>query len=282
MYFETAKIKLNSYENYDGVNVYFDSMTEVINYIDSHVDSDDVYFKRYANNRKQEDFNITNSYNEAITLSKTGWNEGTSKINELLTKKYNINNNCVKTKPEYSISGFQCSVPRYLQGIPTNMINTKRVPAKQKTMTIVKHIGFLCNVTTDEIIDNSTKALAIIQKLESQGTRCNLDIISPCTVKGYTINIRIRIKSAKDKSNIGILAFAIAHPDMLRRVIFALRIAIAEDETITQVPEYAIGTWKTIYNRDVILNQILKPNEKYLHNFIDNVEDEVEKFNSMK
>lgn len=280
MYIEAKKV-----DNKECALVYFNSMTETLKYIDDvKNDFDDFELKKFEKycNKYTNNFNITKNYGEAVNLAKTGWNDGTNKINDLLSRKYNIKNDSVKIKSEYSVVGFQCSVPRYLQGIPTNMISSKRVPTKQKTMTIVKHIGFLADVKPQTIIENSVKALAIIQKIESQGIRCNLDIISPAvTFKNKIVSIRVRIKNATEKLNIGIVAFALAHPDMLRRIIFAARLALAYDSNVSQVNsnDFLFHMGSSVYDREIITNEILKPNEKYLHNFIDNVEDEVEKFN---
>ena len=289
-----TEIKTNKKSFYDekAIIVYFSSLSEILNYIDTsktkHSDdySFEQNFKSIADYKLMQKFNLVENYEEATKLAKIGWEKGKENIKNLLDTKYNIiNANSIKTKPEYSIAGYQCSVPRYLQGIPTNMINSKRVPTKQKTMTVVKHIGFLATVSTDTIIDNSAKALAIVQKLESQGVRCNLDIISPVTTPNGTqvLTIRVRIKNSTEKLNLGVIAFALSHPDMLRRIIFAARVCIAFDENIPDIPKttFANSAGSTIYDREIITEEFLKPGEKYLHNFISSVDDEVEKFNKI-
>lgn len=286
-----TEIKTNKKSFYDekAIIVYFSSLSEILNYINKFVEKNSFDFKCnfecLADYKPNQNFNLVENYEEAVKLAKTGWEKGKENINNLLNTKYNINANSVKTKPEYSIAGYQCSVPRYLQGIPTNMINSKRVPAKQKTMTVVKHIGFLADVSTETIIDNSAKALAIVQKLESQGIRCNLDIISPVTTPNGTqvLTIRVRIKNSTEKLNLGVIAFALSHPDMLRRIIFAARVCVAFDENIPDIPKttFANSAGSTIYDREIITEEFLKPGEKYLHNFISSVDDEVEKFNKI-
>lgn len=290
MHTEIKTVK-NSFYDEKAVIVYFNSLSEILNYIDTSKTkySDDYGFEQnfrsIADYKPMQKFNLVENYEEAAKLAKTGWEKGKENIKNLLDTKYNINADSVKTKPEYSIAGYQCSVPRYLQGIPTNMINSKRVPAKQKTMTVVKHIGFLADVSTDTIIDNSAKALAIVQKLESQGVRCNLDIISPVTTPNgkQVLTIRVRIKNSTEKLNLGVIAFALSHPDMLRRIIFAARVCVAFDENIPDIPKTAFihTAGSSIYSREVIIEKFLKPGEKYLHNFISSVDEEVEKFNKI-
>ena len=229
-------------------------------------------------------FNYFKNFDESVNSLKYGWQEGTKMIDDEITKKYNNISNKTQIRNEYNIAGFQCSVPRYLQGIPTNMINQKRVPSKQKVMTVVKHIGFLGGVSDKEILENSAKALAIVKKIESQGTKCNLDIISPVSFdNGTKCVIRIRVKNANERLNIGKIAFAMANPDMLRRIMFALRLVCTEKE----MGSLKKGTLKSnyagasIYDRNEAISY-LNPGEKYLHNFIKDVDDEVKKFEEMK
>lgn len=229
-------------------------------------------------------FNYFKNFEESVNSLKYGWQEGTKMIDDEISKKYNNLSNKTQIHSEYNISGFQCSVPRYLQGIPTNMINQKRVPAKQKVMTIVKHIGFLGNVSDKEILENSAKALAIVKKIESQGTKCNLDVISPVKFHdGTKCIIRIRVKSAGERLNIGKIAFAMANPDMLRRIVFALRLTCTEKEMGclrkgTLSSSYAGAS---IYDREEVISY-LNPGEKYLHNFIKDIDEEVKNFEEMK
>lgn len=230
-------------------------------------------------------FNYFQNFDEALNALKNGWEDGAKKINDTLTKTY-ISANKTKTVSKYDVVGFQASVPRYLQGIPANMINQRKMPAKQKVVTIVKHIGFLGNVEPEEIMDNSIKALAIIKRMEEQGTRCNLDVISPVNIGGLKIVIRIRIKSSAERLNVGKIAFAIANPDMLRRIIFALRYTAYDCGYLNGLntknnPFTTIAMGATVYDRDEIVNDYINSGEKYLHNFIDNIDEEIAAFNKM-
>lgn len=269
----------------NNVKVFFSSLQDVYELIDEtekckgKTKNFQVNINGFTNN-----FNLV-SFEEAKKLLKFGWLEGAKKMESTITSKVLTDKsttcNSVKIRNEYNVAGFQCSVPRYLQGIPTNMINQKRVVQKQKVMTVVKHIGFLCDISPETIIENSIKALEIIKKIEDSGIRCNLDIISPATISRYfKLTIVIRVKNANERMNIGKIAFPIAHPDMLRKIIFALRLGCANRK---YVPENLFGDYSTeigatIYDREVV-KKLLNPGEKYLHNFINDINEEIKNFN---
>ena len=71
------------------------------------------------------------------------------------------------------------------------------------------------------------KTLQIINKLESQGYRCNLNVFWCISEKSlrYSLNckiiaVKIKVKSSSEKLNISKLAFPLVHPSMLRRLLF--------------------------------------------------------------
>lgn len=180
----------------------------------------------------------------------------------------------------YDVAGYQASVPRYLQGLPTNMVNSKQVKRQAKVINVVKHIGFLADTTPEDIIENSAKALAIVNAIEKTGARCNLDIYSPVYESAWSMNkktgiIRIRIKNASERMSIGSMAFPLANPDMLRRFIFALR-----------AKNFFDGTWNmfknvvgaSIYERHINKKNLTLAGLKdfvFLNNFISSIEDEL-------
>lgn len=239
--------------------------------------------KGYFSNSVQNDYSFTktNTFEEAVELYKNGWEE----IAQKLVEKIDIPqiNSSVKTRMNYNVVGFQASVPRYLQGIPTSMIDKKNVIQKQKVITVVKHIGYLSSVSTDTIIENSIKALKIIQALEQKGYRVNLDVISPANEIKYKQNfytkntetyreaivVRIRVKEANERLNISKVAFPLVHPSMLRRIIFRIR------EIETEKKADWLGMGSSIYDREEVKN-FLEKGELYLHNFIDDINKEVE------
>ena len=165
-------------------------------------------------------FTQTHSYEEATQMLKNGWDDMAQK----LTKKLNVIKNQIVDaqvqKVLFDVVGFQASVPRYLQGIPTNMVNKKNVPVKQRVITLNKDISYNAAISTEQIIEASVQTLQLIKKIEAQGIRVNLNLIWGSSAGGTKEVAKVRLKSANERLNISKLAFPLVHPSMLRRLCF--------------------------------------------------------------
>lgn len=210
-------------ETNGNVNISFNSIADAVNYIDTTERT--LFYQRY---HKSDDTNYyfrgTYTMEEARELLFHGWEDGAKQLKNKLDAKINVNNNGYRNKTFYDIAGFQCSVPRYLQGIPTNMVNNKRVVQKQKVVNITKDFGYSASVSKETMMRESVKFLQAVDKLEKQGMRCNVFVsvvTSGRKTKGY-IDIRIKVKDSSQRMNLKQLAFPLAHPSMFRRITFAL------------------------------------------------------------
>lgn len=199
----------------------FKSISEVLKYINTH-EITESFKNANCEHSKQNDkrFTGTSSFDEALELLQHGWDSGTKQINEGLKVQKSETN--IKQKTVYDVTGFQCSVPRYLQGIPTNMVNKRNVKQNNKIVTINKNITYSSKTSQKEIIEQSVKVIKVADELERKGYRCNINIMFVTRSHSTTSVTKVRIKDSSQKMNIKQMAFPIAHPSMLRRVMFAL------------------------------------------------------------
>lgn len=170
-----------------------------------------------------EKFSGTKDLSEAFELFKHGWSDMASKLVQKLKVIESKTEPQMKPRNTFGVAGYQAIVPLYLNGCPNNMMTKKMTPVKQKVITLNKSLDYSSGVTTDQIIDESIKAMQIIKKLEAQGFRCNLNIVLGTTAgypKERQFLIKVRIKSANEKLNVSKLAFPLVHPSMLRRLFF--------------------------------------------------------------
>lgn len=200
----------------------FDSLNNFYEYITTTPLNDTFCWKKggLSSTQGSKQFTGTESFEEAVNLFKDGWDDMAKK----LTKKLKVQTNCSATshvqKTVYDIVGFQCSVPRYLQGIPTNMVNKRLTPVKQKVVTLNKDFSYNCSISTEDIIEASIQTMQVVKKIEAQGVRVNLNIIFGITAGNTREVVKIRIKSANERANVSKLAFPLVHPSMFRRLCF--------------------------------------------------------------
>lgn len=209
---------MRKYKTNEGIYVTdFQNITELVHFIETK----EIYpnFTRPNSIYGSYPFTGTESFEEAKDLLLHGWEHGTIEIK----RKVEARNTGVmlKQKTVYDVAGYQCSVPRYLQGIPTNMINKKSIPQKNKVITINKCCSYSALVDRKTIIEENVKVLQLVNRMEKQGYRVNLNVLFG-TVKRNISVIKVRIKSSSQKLNIKQTAFPLVHPSMLRRIIFAV------------------------------------------------------------
>ena len=198
----------------------FTSVNEFENYITTSPLNEVFRWETLSSVKGTQSFTQTKSYEEATSLFKNGWDSMAKNItNQLNVKKCQTLDTHVQ-KVMFDVVGFQASVPRYLQGIPTNMVNKKLVPIKQKVITLNKDISYNAMTSTQDIIDASIQTLQLIKKIEAQGIRVNLNLIFGTKADNNTEVVKIRLKSANERLNISKLAFPLVHPSMLRRLLF--------------------------------------------------------------
>lgn len=203
-----------------------------------------------------EKFTGTKSFDEAVNLMKNGWEDMSKKLTQKLNVICKDTTIVTKKKSVYDVVGYQANVPRYLQGIPTNMVRTINTPAKQKAITIIKSIDYSANIPSSIIIEESIKALAIVKKIEAQGTRVNLDIcvgsLSLNKKENNNFLLKIRVKNANERLNISKLAFVLVHPSMLRRLVFRWI------EVYPKISKYFISNYGAPAKKEQLLNMLGK------------------------
>ena len=197
-------------------------------------------FKNHSHSSEtgSKKFTKTYSFDEAANLFKNGWVDMSTK----LTQKLNVADKNLRSnrrpKTILSVQGYQVVVPLYLNGCPQNMVNSKMVSVKQKIITLNKSVSYSAYITTRQIEDESVKAMQIVKRLESQGYRCNLNIVLGVFKGTRRFIVKVRIKNANEKLNVSKLAFPMVHPSMLRRLFFRF---IEVYPKVTSVFSYGYG-----------------------------------------
>lgn len=198
----------------------YDSLSEFYDYICKTPFNEAFRWAEHSSVSNGYSFTKTKDFDEAVQLFKNGWSDMASKLVQKLKIIESKTEPTMKPRNKLDVCGYQAIVPLYLQGVPTNMVNKKMVPVKQKVITLNKSIDYNGGVGAEKIIDESIKAMQIVKKLEAQGYRCNLNIVLGSFEPDKKFIMKVRIKSANEKLNVSKLAFPLVHPSMLRRLFF--------------------------------------------------------------
>ena len=258
---------------------HFKSINELVRYTNEK--SFNEAFKNKDKHSETHGYSFTKTYNydEAEQLLKNGWSEMAKDIEKKLKVNMKNMNNKRTKKTFHDVVGHQVSVPRYLMGIPTNMVNQKTVMKKQKVITVNKDISYNAGVDKDKIIEQSVKALQIIKEIEASGMRVNLNLVfavnNSTSNPDHKIYITIRLKNANERLNVSKLAFPLVHPSMLRRIMFK----VMEKLEGLSDSRFCNGYG---YPKDAIDDKVKAKKEVYLPKFIDDVKQTAGEIQEMR
>lgn len=171
------------------------------------------------------EFHGTKNLDEALDLLAHGWVDKSQELEKKFQHHVSKEQTAVvRQKSVYDVVGGNCSVPRYLQGVPTNMVRQVRKPAKEKVRTINYNISYNCSVTVKEIEQKAIECLSYVKQLEDSGTRVNLNVylLSSESYGSKVFGYIIPIKRSTERISIAKMSFALCNASMLRRIIFAL------------------------------------------------------------
>lgn len=217
---KVTRLKQKATDKYITEVIEYSSLSEFYDYITSTPFNKTFESCKHSSVTGSKEFTKTYTFEEAVGLLKNGWVDMSTK----LTQKLNVADKNLRSnrrpKTILSVQGYQAIVPLYLNGCPQNMVNSKMVSVKQKIITLNKSVTYSAFVTTKQIEDESVKAMQIVKRLESQGYRCNLNIVLGVFKGTRRFIVKVRIKNANEKLNVSKLAFPMVHPSMLRRLFF--------------------------------------------------------------
>lgn len=199
----------------------FDSIGQFYKYICDTPLNSVFRWGNLSSNSGSRYFTQTDSFEDATQLMKNGWQEMAQKLTQKLTVLNKQIQPAKKSINVLSVAGYQPVVPLYLAGVPTDMVSKKLVTMKSKIINITKCVTYSAYVTTEQIVEESIKALQVVKKIEAQGYRVNLAIVLAVRGSdGTEILAKVRIKNANERLNNSKVAFPMVHPSMLRRLFF--------------------------------------------------------------
>lgn len=170
----------------------------------------------------------TASFDEAKAIA-FNWAEGVERI-ERVKARLSVKSQRTRKKIVAREAGpGVLSMGKFVAGHPQPYMNleddTRVAKGRGKVVKVVVNITASAVVDTEVIERRGAAMLAMLAAMEQAGKRVELTIVSAVTGTGRSSRSRsemvVKVKSAQQKLNLNSVAFAVAHPSMLRRFMFA-------------------------------------------------------------
>lgn len=177
---------------------------------------------------------LTWSFQEAMNLARYGWVEGLEKIKKLDKLDLPINETFQQNydiQTEYDIAGGAVNIGRYLSGVPDCMrcmhiSNEHTLPARVQKIFIngIYHK----DISTNKVLQHGYKIYQIIEALEMANIQTDITLAfgvnKHIMYSNYDYDFYetyIKIKKPEDVMYPEKMLFCVAHPSMLRRLVFS-------------------------------------------------------------
>lgn len=165
-------------------------------------------------------------FEAAMRLARDGWQQGADSVAQMSTTILNkVTGLIEREQVVYDVEGIGLDVATYLNGEPECW---QRFDTELREGEGSKHLRVVFNTTVsggigaDVIEARGAAVAALVQALEFAGRRVELWGIAVCaqSYKG-SFEARVQVKAADQDLDMSRVAYALAHPSMLRRMGFA-------------------------------------------------------------
>ena len=161
--------------------------------------------------------------NDAIDCAVNGWATGAQKI-EALVENFDSKAKAERKdeQEEFDVVGPVPIIGEYLAGNPECMYNPQD-PVRKPVVNVLLDLAANCMVDADNMLNRGFAVIALLQQLEEQGKDANVFVVSSVGSRGSFATELIKVKDSTEPLVLDFFTFCLAHPSMLRRIVFALR-----------------------------------------------------------
>jgi hypothetical protein len=202
----------------------FNSLSEMVDYAltNPHTEADSNKESNWVDN------GLTSSLENAGTVARDGWSDVRPEIDALINEVQEQVGERFSREARVvnSIAGGAVNIGRHLTGRPDSMIGFKRQPSTRhgRIVKIVYDYGANGSVPAADMLKRGAVVAVLVDTLSTLGLSVELN--GETTVKIGELGTHttlVRLHDAREPMDINSLAYAIAHPSMLRRLTFSVR-----------------------------------------------------------
>ena len=199
----------------------FDSLGDFVRYAKDNPTPKD------SNQKKSERFNYTENLTEACNLATHGWDEIRGEVDAQLDELVeHINDSFGEFYvSEHSTSGAFVDMGRFVTGEPECMVSFVAEPQARmgRVVKVVMNAVVSGSINADLIKKRGIAVLALIDTIHKLGVGIELWWEESLMGGRQEFSTLIKLHSSEEPMDINSLMFALAHPDMLRRLQFSVQ-----------------------------------------------------------
>ena len=165
-------------------------------------------------------WDLLTDYDQAFLLAREGWSERAEQLQSLSVDLARTQHTVATTLMD--VQGGAVDVGAFLAGEPECMISHS--VQNPRMIKFVVHIGASCKVPAEQLFNRGVGIAATILSLQSLGHPVSLTVAEWITTptKDEILETTIEISRTSEYLNPAKLAFWLAHPAALRRIIFRI------------------------------------------------------------
>lgn len=172
-------------------------------------------------------FYESDSREEAFDLLLNGWPKGLDSIAPAIDDiARSLVQHIPQPRPVNDMVGGAVDVGAYNQGIPENMVRIDREERAMRSVHVVANVAASAAVSGETIMARGRVIAALTMALDRLGVPVGVSVCSgsrPSYGGGGLYCVFVNIKDEGAPLDLGRVAFATAHPSMLRRCIWSVR-----------------------------------------------------------
>ena len=167
------------------------------------------------------DWDLGSTFDDAMAMARDGWKEGAAKVGKALKQLPQATPAPTKKN---SVYGYRPNAGRYAAGMPDCMVKRAHDNGAGHVVTLVVPINANAYTSARNMSNFGIAVMHHVRALEAQRTRVEIIVSATSHLQcGTRVCTAIRVKSASQGMDLSVLAFAMGHPAMFRRIMFGLR-----------------------------------------------------------
>ena len=170
---------------------------------------------------RESSFYGVRSWEEATKLVNDGWEEGREYVGKILSDIQVADNYVNKAKVVHDVVGAFVDMGAFVSGEPECMMRRVKKPVKRKVARILVGLSASCAISAETLRWRGAAALALIDRLEETGIRCEVDMGLCNHVRASYWTIVANVKGASEPLHLDRMAFHLAHPASLRKIMWS-------------------------------------------------------------